>query len=155
MQDGKLDINHKGLLEVDCATKTVTRPKLAYRAVQSLTAIVDGNVTRPKDLMWIHDAQRDVTRADATRGANHLVFLWVNNVPPMGNTTFSANAEAVDVDLANVTFADPVVVDLFTGDVYAAPACGAGAERCDVPVYDGPVVLADKSTVPITPTKLM
>ena len=87
-------------MEVDCATKKVVRAKPAYRAVQSLTAIVDGNVTRPEELEWLHDGDRHITRADASRGVDRLVFLWVNNVPPLGNTTFS-DAVEVEVDLTH------------------------------------------------------
>lgn len=37
--NGKIDVNHKGLLETNCSDKSIVRPKLAYSAVQRVTSV--------------------------------------------------------------------------------------------------------------------
>jgi len=61
----------------------------------------------------------------------------------------------VDLTLPQTSFSDPVWVDLRTGAVHAVPraqwsAAGAGCRMNAVPVYDSPVLLAERAVLSLT-----
>jgi hypothetical protein len=80
-----------------------------------------------------------------------VVALWFNDAPP---------ADANGISLANVTlpagkFTDPVLVDVRTGTVYALPKSSwtqseKGTVFRGLPIYDSPMLIAEKAAVGIT-----
>eukprot|EP00035_Acanthoeca_spectabilis_P039339 m.61360 g.61360 ORF g.61360 m.61360 type:complete len:499 (-) comp9553_c0_seq1:139-1635(-) len=152
-KDSHLDINHKGLIEINCSTRTVVRRKQAYFAVQHLTALIDGNVSNP-GLSWVHTAVGgQFSRVDATRNGAGMVLLWRNTDMPSGLYNYS-NATAVTLSLTQppVSFGDPVLVDLVSGAVFEAGQCSGKATQCTVPSYDAPILLTERAAVPMQPT---
>jgi len=150
---GRMDgWNTKGILKA-APDMTVERPKQAYYAVQSVTAIFDSTLGRIRDFACRSDLDQPLAayaykRADGACAAT----LWLSGkVPADANDKTPAN-----LTLTGVKFTEPVWVDLRTGEVRAIPANSwkAGSDGCTfraMPLYDSPVVIAEKSLVPLAP----
>lgn len=150
--DGLLRMNYKGLLGTN-PDQTVSHVKLAYYAAQSVFAIFGDPLARVPDYPFTSTSLRGValTGYQASAGAQ-LAAYWFNDAPP---------AEANGVNLVTLTlprgrFTDPVLVDLRTSTVYALPKEAwsqddKGAVFTALPVYDSPLLLAERSLIPLTP----
>jgi hypothetical protein len=154
--------NTKGILKADSA-RQIVRPKLAYRAIQTLTSVFDGNLKRlgdvghtfndkvaPSDPQQLRYAINS-DRAFSVYGYRHAqhqldVFtLWLADEIP-GD---SLDKKPHQLTLANARFEQPVYVDVLSGEVYEIPAGqwsrnGALTVFKNVPLYDGPVLIADR-----------
>jgi Beta-galactosidase len=159
-------LNFKGLLKSDM-TKRISRPKTAYYAIQNLTAIFDDRLERimdlqelhtiaaagPKDHAFRHSTDRDL----AFFGYRHKVTgkqaytIWQRENIPVDANQLSLQ----EITLTNADFDAPVWIDLITGAVHEVPAAqwrreGVVSNFGGIPVYDSPIVLADKSLVGIS-----
>jgi len=148
--------NLKGLLAIN-DDKTVHHAKLAYHAVQRVTAIFDSTLHRIPDLAGkVEGAAGRGTfslfgyRND--RGAN-VATLWRNSHRPGEHP----EVERLTVTLPGLRFTEPLWVDLLSGKAYAIASShvtqkdGTVVFR-DLPVYDSPVVIAERTAVPLTPS---
>ena len=160
-------MNRKGLLKSD-ASKRVIRPKIAWYAVQNVAAVFDDSLERLRDLAHTynlagsdpasHAYTHTTDRKLAVYGYRHKVTgrqvyaIWQrDNIP----------AEANDISLqefsvSNGDFEQPVWVDMITGAVHEIPAAqwrrnGRTYTFTGIPVYDAPVLVADRSLVPLAP----
>jgi hypothetical protein len=150
--DGKLRMNYKGLLATN-PDQTVAYVKPAYYAAQTIFAIFDDTLPRVKDYAFSTTALRGVALSGYRRERDgaQVVALWFNDAPP---------ADANGVSLANVTlpagkFTEPVLVDVRTSTVYALPKANwtqseKGAVFRALPIYDSPMLIAEKAAVGIT-----
>lgn len=158
--------NTKGILK-STADKRVERPKAAYRAIQTVTSVFDGSLKRLQVAHTFNDklAPADPSqvlyaissdRAFAVYGYRHparqvdVYTLWLADVIP-GD---SLEKKAHTVTLANARFKNPVVVDVLSGDVFAIPAAawtqrGAHAVFREIPLFDGPMLIADRELITI------
>jgi len=158
-------LNVKGLLMSD-STKRVIKPKLAYHAVQHVASIFDNSLERIQNIRQTHNSNLVPSNPDdiamtkstdlgfAVYGYRHTesklnVFtIWKNeNIP-----TNSIEKQNCNVSFANANFKEPVYVDIITGEVYKIPADkwkkeGPKYSFRDIPIYDGPVLIADKSLI--------
>jgi hypothetical protein len=80
----------------------------------------------------------------------NVFTLWKNECIP-NNSTEKQN---VNFTFTNANFIEPVIVDVITGEVFEIPAEkwkkeGPKYSFLDIPVYDGPMLIADKSLIPI------
>ena len=160
-------LNLKGLLQSD-STKQVVRPKMAYYAVQNITAIFDRSLQRIPQVRSTHNPAvipanpdevaytKGTDRSLAVYGYRHATTkkqaytIWADDGIPADtyqprNLTFT---------FANGNFDQPVYVDLISGRVYEIPAAqwkkvGSQYTFTDIPVYDAPILIADKSLVQI------
>eukprot|EP00040_Diaphanoeca_grandis_P008314 m.44861 g.44861 ORF g.44861 m.44861 type:complete len:500 (-) comp19797_c0_seq1:42-1541(-) len=152
-KDGKLDVNHKGLLAINCTTKKVIRPKMGYFALQHLTTLIDNSLSQPRIDWPISGTSR--VMSNNTNTATSVIVMWNNekatDQPPANNTAI-ANATFVHFNLNGASFNNPVLVDVLSGGVYDIPACANQVTSCAIPIYDSPIVLAERSTVPIGPS---
>ena len=134
-------LNSKGLLKAN-DNNTVARPKPAYQAAQNVFAIFDDTLERIGDLKY--------TAPTANRLAVHgwrkkecgapVVAVWFS-----GQTPADSNATTpVDFTFPGLSFKEPVYVDLLTGKVYAIPA-----SLKQIPIYDSPILIAEKSALPL------
>jgi hypothetical protein len=79
-----------------------------------------------------------------------IYTFWMDeNIPTESNQT-----KLQTFSFANAEFRSPVLVDIITGIVYEIPANKISKKGNitifkDIPVYDAPIVLADKSLVKI------
>jgi len=142
--------NTKGLLQAN-PDKTVARPKLAYHAVQHVTAIFDHTLARIKTFQAMASGNDAVAAyAYVQPSGAPLVTLWLSGVVP-GNSNAT---RPVDFTFPGLRFQEPVYVDLRDGRVYAVPAARwtqqvHGCRFTAVPIYDSPILLAERKLVPV------
>ncbi len=158
-------LNVKGLLMSD-STKRVIRPKLAYHAVQHLASIFDSSLERIQNIRQTHNSNLvpenpdDVAMTKSTDlgfavyGYRHkesklnVYSIWKNESIP-NNSTEKQNC---NFTFTNANFKNPVYVDVITGEVFEIPTNkwkkeGTKYSFKDIPVYDGPVLISDKSLI--------
>lgn len=160
--------NTKGILKVG-ADKQVERPKLAYRAIQTITSVFDGHLKRIahvahtfNDKVAPADPQRVSYAINSDRAFSVFGYrdaqqqldvytLWLADTIP-GD---SLDKKPHQVTLANARFKQPVYVDVLSGAVYDIPASqwsqrGAHTVFKDLPLYDGPILIADRALIQFT-----
>ena len=125
-------MNCKGLLRAN-PDNTIAGPKLAYGAVQNLLAIFDDRLQRcaGEDIAGpavFHAYRRKDTGAK-------VVAAWLGGEVPKDDNT------PVPTNLPLTGFTEPVFVDLLTGNVSDLPD--------PLPLYDSPILIADKSALPL------
>lgn len=138
--------------------RTVDHPKPAYYAVQNLTAVFDNHLVR------IRNFQPDATgelplSVYAYRhepSGRPIITLWLNGDIPTNDN----RKTAVDLTFPNPNFGQPLYVDLRTGRTYEIPrdlwsTKGASVTFKQMPVYDSPVLIADRAALPlVTPSAI-
>jgi len=158
-------LNVKGLIESD-STKKVIRPKIAYYAVQNVAAVFDHSLLRITDLHWTYNRNlipenkdqvlytKGTDRSLSVYGYKHkttgkqLYTIWNDEyIPTNSNVTRS-----VDFNFVGANFNQPVYVDILTGKVYEIPAAqwskqGDTYSFKKIPIYDSPILIADKSLI--------
>lgn len=158
-------LNVKGLLMSD-STKRVIKPKLAYHAVQHVTSIFDHSLERIQHIRQTHNGNlvppnpEDIAMTKSTDlgfavyGYRHkesklnVYTIWKKESIP-NNSTEKLNC---NFTFTNASFQDPVYVDIITGEVFEIPADnwkkeGPKYSFRDIPIYDGPILIADKSLI--------
>ena len=149
--DGVLRMNYKGLLATN-PDQTVAHVKPAYFGAQTVFAIFDDTLKRMADYPFTTTALRGVALSGYRRERDgaQVAAIWFNDAPP---------ADANGVSLADVTlkggqFTDPVLVDVRTNTVYSLPRdrwtqSEAGTVFRALPIYDSPILIAEKSALRI------
>jgi len=170
------EINLKGLIRAN-ERHEVVAIKRAYYAVQNVVSVFDGRWTRVKGSSFdrgfgTKDASLSTYHYVRDSGEPLFVFWthgrdFVRNGGPDG--VLGEGAWRLPYERPGDSFAtrpmtfrytggkplrDPVWVDLLTGRVYAFPRAKQRVAResirfVDVPVYDSPCVLTEKSAVPM------
>jgi hypothetical protein len=124
--------------------------KPAYYTVQNVASVFDSS------LQPVAGFACDVQCAKQTAtylfkkepGNRHVLALWDSSSHPENeNPTTPAQ-----IMLAGVAFEEPVWVDMITGAIYELPADRVVTEGNktvlkDIPVYDAPALITDKSVV--------
>ena len=141
------DMDRYGLLKTDKQYR-VLKVKIAYYAVQNVAAVFDNTLERVAD--YPCEVQCGKTTAcyafkKKTGGQPLLVFWDKSEVPSNQNGTVPAT-----FTLAKGAFTAPVWVDLITGGIHEIPAANIAKDGDklvlkEIPVYDAPAVIADKS----------
>ena len=168
----KRELNHKGLLRAT-ENKEVVAVKRAYYAVQNLVSVFDDSLTRVKEpafttldatlstyeyrkadgrpvfVFWSHAAE--MTHSEPVPGSN---------TPPVFTPVYLRPGDSFETRPAAFSFRgpalkEPVWVDLFTGSIYALPESSqcvhsAGVVFVDVPVYDSPCLITERSVVDVS-----
>jgi hypothetical protein len=147
------EMNRKGLLRAR-DDRTVERPKPAYFAVQHLTAVFDNRLIRTTHFRAEPDRELPLSAYAYRHGPSgqSVVTLWLHDQIP----TDDNRKTAVDLSLSAVNFREPLYVDLRTGQVYELPPGqwkreGDAVKFRQIPVYDSPILLADRATLPLQP----
>jgi hypothetical protein len=156
-------LNLKGIIKSDAAKKVI-RPKTAYYAIQNVTSIFDNTLARITGLEFTRNIAgaapnefryaQTTDRSLAVYGFRHkttqkqLYVIWMDeNIPTDSNQT-----KLQTFTFSNGNFERPVLVDIITGGVYEIPATkwskkGNTYSFKEIPVYDAPIVIADKSLI--------
>ncbi|MGH8019499.1 MAG: TonB-dependent receptor plug domain-containing protein, partial [Opitutaceae bacterium] len=146
-------MNYKGLLGTNPG-QTISHVKPVYHAARTVFSLFDDTVKRLPDYPFTTTALRKIAVAgyasDTAAGAQ-FVTVWFNDAPP---------AEASGVTRADVTlpagkFVEPVLIDVRTSTVYALAKDSwsqtpGGATFRALPIYDSPMVIAERKAVPLT-----
>lgn len=143
------EINRKGLLR-GTPDKKVEKIKLAYYSVQNVASVFDDSLERIKDAdIKVTYATNTASYAYANKKtAQNLVVLWDNSGTP--DDAFATRP--AQVEIKGIEFKEPVWVDMVSGRIYEIPAdrvtkAGKATTFKDVPLYDAPVLIVEKSLV--------
>ncbi|MFZ2641882.1 MAG: beta-galactosidase [Verrucomicrobiia bacterium] len=143
------DMDRYGLVKTDKQYRLL-KVKIAYYAVQNLVAIFDDTLQRVPDYpceVQCEKATACYAYKNKKNGQQMLVFWDKSAVPSDKNDTVSAT-----FTIAKGSFSEPVWVDLITGGIHTIPAKqivrdGDKVIFKDIPVYDAPVLITEKSLV--------
>ncbi len=142
-------INRKGLLRT-APDKQVEKIKLAYYAVQNVVAVFDDTLARvTNDVATVECARRTSCYVYQNKvTGQQLLTVWDRSgIPSDTNATVSAQ-----ITVRACTIKEPVWVDLVSGRIYEIPAERVARDGDtlvfkDIPVYDAPVLVAEKGLV--------
>ncbi len=144
------EINRKGLLRAT-EDKKVEKIKLAYYAVQNTVAVFDDTLERIKEpaATVMSDKSTACFAYRNKQSGQNLVVLWDDSDTP--NDAFQTRPAHLVV--RNLAFQQPVWVDLISGWIYEIPAdrivkSGEFTIFKDLPLYDAPVLVAEKQLIP-------
>jgi len=160
-------LNVKGLIQSDM-TKKAIRPKLAYYAVQNVASIFDNSLERIKNIRDTYNSEfipenpedvamtKNTDRSLAVYGYRNktnklnIFTIWQDEAIPIN----SEEKKNLNFTFTNANFEQPVYVDVITGKVYEIPSSqwsknGAKYTFRNIPVYDGPILIADKKLIRI------
>ncbi len=145
------EINVKGLLK-SREDQTVEYRKPSYYAVQALASIFDNTLERISHYMYETNTNRSLSLfgyENVYSGAQVATIWFDDEIPSDSN-----EKSKVDITFYAGQFENPVYVDLRTAAVYEIPAKnwskqGSVYSFKNIPVYDSPVLIADKSVVMI------
>lgn len=142
-------INSKGLLQTN-TDKSIRYAKPSYYAVQTVASLFDSTVRPLPGYAWSATPDASLTvQAFAKRGTGRqIVGVWSGAARPSEDNT----RRATDLTFTGGKFTDPVLVDVRTGAVHDIPAAnwtvqGSTYTFRDIPVYDSPVLIADRSAI--------
>ena len=162
-------LNVKGILQSD-STKKVIKPKIAYYSVQNVASVFDNTLERIKPLEPSyniagagpdqHCYSKGTDRSLAVYGyrdkatKKQLYTIWIDDYIPL-NTN---ETRQLTLSFTNADFDTPVYVDIITGGVYEIPASswskkGNTYTFKNIPVYDAPILIAEKSLIKISEVK--
>lgn len=144
------EMNRKGILHAT-EDKKVDGIKLAYYAVQNCVAVFDDTLERITQSVAsvMHDRRAASFACRNKKTGQCLVVFWDDSGVP-GDAFATRPAQVVVKDIA---FKEPVWVDLVSGRIYEIPAdrimnTGAFTIFKDIPIYDAPVLIAEKGMLP-------
>ena len=143
------DMDRYGLVKTDKQYRLL-KVKMAYYAVQNVVAVFDDTLTRLADYPCeIECANATACYAFKNRqsGQQVLVFWDKSAVPSDRNDTLAAT-----FTIAKGAFTEPVWVDLITGGIFEIPqekisVAGDKVVFQEIPVYDAPTLIVDKSLI--------
>lgn len=146
-------VNYKGTLAIN-PDKTVNHPKQSYYAVQRIAAIFDNRLSRIRDFSFT-SANEGVTSktlsafAYADAQGRTIVTIWDRTGRPA-----DTKIRPTDFAFPKASFKSPVLVDMLSGAVYEIPKSAweqkdAGCAFKGVPVYDSPVLVAERELIPM------
>lgn len=139
-------LNVKGLIESN-SDKKALRVKLAYRAVQHYTTLFDNLSERIPNYTFKSKLKDSLANyLFKNEQGNYSFLIWNQVKAPLNDN----NLQPIDFTLSGCSFTAPVWVDLLTGGIYEIPS-GAWSKKGNeytfrnVPIYDSPVLITDKS----------
>ena len=139
----------KGLIQSDLE-KTAIRPKVAYYAVQNVASVFDNQLELIPNLNFTTTAKESISLFGYQQkaGKKQVISVWLDEKTP----TNLFKTIPIDITIENGNFDTPVWVDLLTGHIYEIPKngwrkTGSTYTFSSVPVYDSPVLIADKSSL--------
>jgi hypothetical protein len=157
-------LNVKGLIHSDSSRRAI-KPKMAYYAMQHVTALFDDSLRRIRELHHTYNAHAPIAAGEVKFnpgtdrglsvygyekvGSGKQVFtIWMNEgLPVESNQTMDLRFTLLGTNIER-----PVYVDLLSGAVFEISANlikreGNKLTIDKLPVYDSPILIADQSLV--------
>lgn len=140
-------LNVKGLIQSDMSKK-VMRPKLAFKAVQHYASLFDywghRQAGAPFECEGSKDDYAHYLYEDGK--GTYSFLIWKQIEAPLNENRM----EYLDLSIGQARFSQPIWIDLISGWIYEIPASMYEVKEDryvfhDVPVYDAPIVITDKS----------
>ncbi|MCX7009636.1 MAG: beta-galactosidase [Kiritimatiellaeota bacterium] len=149
-------ISRYGLLKTS-SDNAIIRVKIAYYVVQNVVSVFNDALERVPDYALTVTGTEKALTWFAFRDKKSkldVVTLWDGTEIPSNNS----DVETVQVSIKSGHFKQPVWVDLITGNVYEIPAeqmqvAGETVTFKELPVYDGPAAITDRSLLSIEPAR--
>lgn len=149
-------ISRYGLLKTD-SNNAIIKVKTAYYVVQNVVSVFNDAVERVPNAAVTIECEKKLTAhafCDKATGLSLITFWDSAGIPCNECTPIKAQ-----LTMPNAKFKEPVWLDLITGNIYAIPADKIAADGAntifkDVPVYDGPAAITDKSLLKFEPARL-
>jgi hypothetical protein len=145
------EMNRKGLLH-SREDQMVDHAKAAYYACQNLAAIFDHTLERIQRYGYQCNCRQSLSvfAYESRYSRRQVVTIWLDGATPSD----SNEKTPVNFRFAAGDFDKPVYVDLREGKVYAIgephwDRDGTVYEFRRVPCYDSPILIADKSVIPM------
>jgi len=144
------EINRKGLLRAD-ETHRVLGPKPVYFAVQHMASLFDDRLERvPGAAASVMGRESYCYACRRTDGSGGLAVAWDRSGVPSERTA----PEPGSILVRGLPFREPVYCELISGEVYELPQGafhqeGNVALFREIPLWDSPVVVAEKSILPL------
>lgn len=144
-------VNTKGLIKAK-KDNTVDYLKPSFYAYQNLTSIFDHSLKRISNYPYTSKGKGSLAiygyRSDSSD--HQVVTIWENGDTP--NNSLAKNN--FDFEFPNGKFVEPVYVDMRTGKIYDIPAKdwdknGTNYKFRNIPIYDSPILIAEKSLIKI------
>lgn len=149
-------ISRYGLIKTN-PDNSVIKVKTAYYTVQNVVTVFNDALERlPGYALTVSEGATNLTWfafRDRKSGLD-VVALWDGTEIPSNHSEI----ETAQVTVKGGRFKEPVWLDLITGNLYELPAeqvavSGGTVVFKDVPVYDGPAALMDKSLLTFVPAR--
>jgi hypothetical protein len=150
---GKLDMNYKGLL-ASREDQTVAYAKPAYFAAQNVFSIFDDSLVRVTNFTCTASVTNAIAAfAYASKTGDQVVTLWFKGAMPSD----SNSKTFVDFSFHGSRSTIPIYADLRTGEVYSIPRAnwshvGDGVVLRGIPLYDSPILIAEKGVLSLETT---
>ncbi|MBD3377107.1 hypothetical protein GF406_18910 [candidate division KSB1 bacterium] len=145
------EMNIKGLIKAN-DDKTVDYLKPSYYAIQAMASIFDDRLERISNYSYKEDVNRSLAFFGYKNKSSdrQVLTLWFDDDIPKDNN----QKTLMNFTCYEGNFEDPVYIDLRETKVYEIPddkwsVHGSVYEFKDIPVYDSPVIVADKSLIMI------
>jgi len=147
--DGEEVWNYKGLLASNESLE-VSRIKPAYYALQNATSIFDSSLTPINRFSYeaTNDTNMYVFGFENQYNRKQAVAFWYGNQKP----TASTEMQTTDITINAGNFNNFVWLDLFSGEVFEIPVyewkkSGNRYRITNVPAYDSPAMIIDRSLI--------
>jgi polysaccharide biosynthesis protein PslG len=143
-------LNSKGLVKTN-PDNSVVGPKPSYFAYQNTASIFSGEIQRIKNLKTSPHHENLQVFGFTKRGTSgNALALWIGGSKP--EDVFEA--QEINMELSNISWKDPVMVDLLSGEVYGLSKKtiqkkGDKYLVSQIVVGDWPVLIIDKSWLTI------
>ena len=121
-----------------------------FYAVQHMMSFFDSAVKPVGILACGSDSKRKITAAGFSKAGTSVVLFWYGDKVPGDGLVW----DKVDLTIKGATFKDPVCVEMITGKVFELnkgswSSEGGNTRLTQVPVWDSPMMLAERAQVPL------
>ncbi len=144
-------LNSKGLLKIDENDFSIKYAKPAYYAYQNLTSIFTHQLHLIDDLEVevVSDSSVSVFGWHNDEGSKVIAY-WTDSSIPSDSTM----RHTIALDMDDVSFDEPVLVNTISGEVYSLPRRlllmeGTTLLVLGIPCFDFPMLLAEKAILPL------
>ncbi len=122
----------------------------AYYAVQHMAGFFDDEVKPVGELEYASTAARELTVAGFQKNGTSVALVWYKDQIPSDELKW----DLVNLTIKKAAFKDPVYVEMITGKVYgldksAWKSAGDGVGFSQLPVWDSPMMIAEREQVPL------